>query len=96
MNVKTTIELPEPLLRAAERLVTEGRYPSVDSVVSAGIEKMLYAGDQAGHPSDALLGRAEEIQRRAALPAGEWAEWDGEALSARLKARLDEKYRQRG
>ncbi|WP_377295951.1 hypothetical protein [Rhizobium sp. SGZ-381] len=93
MNVKTTIELPEPLLRAAERLVTEGRYPSVDSVVSAGIEKMLYADDEAGQMDDGLLGMADEIRRRANLPADEWVEWNAEALSSRLKARLDEKYR---
>ncbi len=55
MNVKTTIELPEPLA------VT-----------------------------------TEELRRRAALPADEWQEWNGEALSLRVKARLDEKYRPRG
>ncbi|MBP2547822.1 hypothetical protein J2858_000715 [Neorhizobium galegae] len=35
----------------------------------------------------------EELRRRAALPAEEWQQWDGEALSSRVKARLDEKYR---
>ncbi|MBT9368875.1 hypothetical protein [Rhizobium sp. CSW-27] len=88
MNVKTTIELPEHLLRHAERLVAEGRYPSIDSVLTDSMERLLGDHDAA----DPLAGMTEEIRRRAALPADQWVTWDGSSLAARIKARLDEKY----
>lgn len=91
MNVKTTIELPEHLLRHAERLVAEGRYPSIDSVLTDSMERLLGEQDAA----DPLAGMAEEIRRRAALPADQWVAMDQDNLFDRVRRRLAEREHQR-
>jgi antitoxin ParD1/3/4 len=38
----------------------------------------------------------DEIRRRLATPRDQFIPWDGEAMAERVKARLDEKYKNRG
>jgi antitoxin ParD1/3/4 len=88
MNVKTTITLPEHYLQYAEKMVEEGVYPSVSSVIEAGLEKMMRHGE----PSDPLAGMADEIRHRMELPRDQWLPWDGSAMADRVKAKLREKH----
>jgi antitoxin ParD1/3/4 len=88
MKVKTTITLPEHYLQYAEKMVEEGAYPSISSVIEAGLEKMMHEGD----PSDPLAGMADEIRRRMELPRDQWLPWDGPAMADRVKAKLRDKH----
>lgn len=88
MNVKTTITLPENYLRYAEKMVEEGVFPSVSSVVEAGLEKMMHDD----HASDPLTGMADEIRRRMDLPRDQWIPWDGDGIAGRVKEKLKAKY----
>ena len=89
MNVKTEITLTEDHLRYAERMVEEGAYPSVSSVVEAGLAQMMLQDETL---SDPLSGMADEIRRRMALPRDQWLPWDGREMAERVKARLRAKY----
>lgn len=68
MNVKTEITLSERHLRLAEKMVEEGAFPSISSLVEAAVEQV----DQIRHLHDvsnnAVSGMADEIQRRMELP----------------------------
>jgi antitoxin ParD1/3/4 len=64
MNVKTTITLQEDYLRYAEKMVEEGVFPSISSVVEAGLARIMH-GDILAGP---LAGMADEIRRRMELP----------------------------
>ena len=46
MNVKTTIMLSERYLRYAEKMVEEGVFPSVSSVIEASLALMMRDGVQ--------------------------------------------------
>ena len=89
MNVKTEITLTEDQLRYAERMVEEGAYPSISSVVEAGIARMMLR-DEA--PADPLDGMADEIRRRMELPLDQWLPWDGKEMAERIKERLRAQY----
>lgn len=89
MNVKTEITLTEDHLRYAERMVEEGAYPSVSSVVEAGLEQMMRQDNVSGDP---LAGMAEEIRRRMELPRDQWLPWDGKDMAERVKEKLRAKY----
>lgn len=89
MNVKTEITLTEDHLRYAERMVEEGAYPSVSSVVEAGLAQMMLQDETQVDP---LPGMADEIRRRMELPRDQWLPWDGPAMAERVKARLRAKY----
>lgn len=49
MNVKTTITLQEDYLRYAEKMVEEGVFPSISSVVEAGLARIMHGDILAGH-----------------------------------------------
>jgi antitoxin ParD1/3/4 len=85
MNVKTTITLPEAYLEYAEKMVAEGAYLSVSSVIEAGLEKMMQEGDP-------LAGMADELRRRMELPRDQFLPWDGPAMAERIKTRLRDKH----
>jgi antitoxin ParD1/3/4 len=84
MNVKTTITLPEGHLRYAEKMVEDGVYPSVSSVIEAGLEKMMHGGETV----DPLAGMADEVRRRMELPQDQWISMKDDNLSDRVKARI--------
>ena len=86
MNVKTTVTLPDHVLHYAERLVEEGRYPSLDSVLVASIEDMMRSHDSVA--DDPLAGMADELRRRMALPRDQWIAMDEDDLFDRVRERL--------
>ncbi|WP_245507091.1 hypothetical protein [Rhizobium sp. PP-CC-3G-465] len=83
MNVKKTVTLPDHVLHYAERLVEEGRYPSIDSVLAASLEDMMQS-----HENDPLTGMADELHRRMALPRDQWIAMDEDDLFDRVRERL--------
>ncbi|MGA1800852.1 hypothetical protein [Rhizobium sp. HT1-10] len=85
MNVKTEISLTEDQLRYAERLVKEGSYPSISSVVEAGIARMMIQDEAT---IETHTGLTDEIGRRMALPEEEWLPWDGTDMAERVKQKL--------
>ncbi|MBO9097450.1 MULTISPECIES: hypothetical protein [Rhizobium] len=85
MNVKTEITLTEDYLRYAERLVEEGIYPSISSVVEAGIARMMLQNETSAEDP---VGLTDEIRRRMALPVGDWLPWDGADMAERVKKKL--------
>jgi len=85
MNVKTEISLTEDQLRYAERLVEEGIYPSISSVVEAGLAQLMLADET---PADPLAGMADEIRRRMDLPADQWISMKDDDLFERVRARI--------
>jgi antitoxin ParD1/3/4 len=88
MNVKTEITLTEAHLRFAERLVEDGAYPSISSVVEAGIAQMML--DET--PTDPLNGTGDEIRRRMELPLDQWLPWDGQEMAERVRKKLRARY----
>ncbi|CDZ28810.1 hypothetical protein [Neorhizobium galegae] len=94
MNVKNSFTLSERSLRLAEKLVEDGQFPSVEKVLEAGIDSLLRDEESSAH-DDPLIGMKDEIRRRAELPRDQWLPWDGDEMANRIKARLDEKYKNR-
>ena len=90
MTVKISIELDDSHRAFAEKMVADGLYPSVSSVVQAGIEQMM---QNETAPADALAGMADEIRRRMELPKDQWVVWDGEDIRSTIKRRLEAKYK---
>lgn len=91
MNVKTTVTLSEDHLRYAEKLVEDGHYPSISSVIEAGIARLI---ENEALPADALEGdplegMGDEIRRRLELPRDQWIPWDGERVMQSILARLE-------
>lgn len=90
MTVKITIELDDTHREFAEKMVADGSYPSVSSVVQAGIEQMMQNDTI---PADPLAGMADEIRRRMELPKDQWIPWDGASLFDEVRSKLAEKYK---
>jgi len=88
MTITSKITLSERHLKFAEQLVEDGSYPSISSVVEAGMETMMDRETTFLPP-----GTMDEIARRLELPQDQWPEWDKEKLSESVKARLAEKYK---
>ena len=84
MTIKMTVSLPDHVVHYAERLVQEGRYPSLDRVLAASVEDMM-SSRQAG--DDPVSAMAEELRRRMELPEEEWIPWDGDAMIERITRR---------
>lgn len=78
MTVKIAIELDDTHREFAEKMVADGLYPSVSSVVQAGIEKMM--SDSEDVPADPLAGMTDEIRRRLELPRDQWIPLEGDSL----------------
>jgi antitoxin ParD1/3/4 len=67
-------------------------YPSISSVVEAGLVQLMLRDDAVADP---LAGMAEEFNRRMELPLDQWLPWDGEEMMERVEKRARElKYRQ--
>lgn len=85
MTVKIAIELDESHREFAEKMVKDGLYPSISSVVQAGIEQMMQNDEI---PADALAGMADEIRRRMELPKDQWISMQDDNVFDRVRARL--------
>ena len=88
MTIKTTIALSEDHLRYAEKLVENGQYPSVSSVIEAGLEQMMAAASE----QDPVSAMADEINRRMELPRDQWISMDDDNVFDDVKRRLKERY----
>lgn len=89
MNVKTEITLTEDHLRYAERMVEQGAYPSVSSVVEASLAQMMMQEETLADP---LAGMADEIRRRMELPRDQWISMDKDDLFERVRDRIQAKH----
>lgn len=85
MTVKIAIELDDSHREFAEKMVKDGVYPSISSVVQAGIEQMMLNDEV---PADALTGMADEIRRRMELPKDQWISMQDDNVFDRIRARL--------
>ena len=88
MTIKTTIALSEDHLRYAEKLVENGHYPSISSVIEAGLEQMMAAASE----QDPVSALADEINRRMELPRDQWISMDDDNVFDDVKRRLKERY----
>ncbi|KQS67781.1 hypothetical protein ASG39_05230 [Rhizobium sp. Leaf371] len=93
MNVKTTVTLPEDLMRYAEKMVEDGQFPSVDTVLAASLEHMMIRQDQAA-VDEVLHLNAEELRRRLDTPIEETIAMDEDDLFDRVRARIAARERQ--
>ncbi len=87
MTVKIAIELDDTHREFAEKMVADGLYPSLSSVVQAGIEKMM--SDEV--PADALAGMGDEIRRRMELPRDQWISMETDNVFDRIRAVIAER-----
>lgn len=83
MTVKIAIELDDTHREFAEKMVADGIYPSVSSVVQAGIEQMMQNDTP---PADPLAGMADEIRRRMELPKDQWIPLEGDTMFDDIRA----------
>lgn len=90
MTVKISIELDEDHRQFAEKMVKDGVYPSISSVVQAGIEKMMT--DDAV-PADLSPDMADEIRRRMELPRDQWVPLKNDTMFDEIRAFIDDKRR---
>ncbi|CAN7506630.1 hypothetical protein LJR235_003450 [Pararhizobium sp. LjRoot235] len=88
MTVKISIELDESHREFAEKMVKDGVYPSISSVVQAGIEQMMLNDEV---PADALAGMADEIRRRMELPKDQWIPLEGDRMFEEVRALIRQK-----
>lgn len=92
MNVKTEVTLSEHHLRLAEKMIEEGAFPSISSLVEAAIEQIDHIRHHDDAPNDVVSGMADEIRRRIELPDDQWLSWDGKEMALGVKDRLRQKY----
>jgi antitoxin ParD1/3/4 len=85
MTVKIHIELDDTHREFAEKMVADGIYPSVSSVIQAGIEHMMHNDAVTADP---LAGMADEINRRMELPKDQWISMQDDNVFDRVRARL--------
>lgn len=81
--------LSDRYLHYAERMVEDGQFPSVEKVIEAGIDSLMRADEVPAGPNDPLLAMKDGIRRRMDTPRDQFIRWDGEAMAARVKAKLD-------
>lgn len=95
VNVKTEITLSERHLRLAEKMVEEGAFPSISSLVEAAIEQVGQIRHLHDVSNDAVSGMADEIQRRMELPKDQWIPLKGDTLfddvRTLIRRKMDEK-----
>ena len=95
MNVKTEITLSEHHLRLAEKMVEEGAFPSISSLVEAAIEQIDQTTHHDDTPDDVVSGMTDEIRRRMELPADQWIPLKGDTLfddvRTLIRKKMDEK-----
>ncbi|HTO29809.1 MAG TPA: type II toxin-antitoxin system ParD family antitoxin [Pararhizobium sp.] len=92
MTVKIDIELDDTHRAFAEKMVADGRYPSVSSVIQAGIEQMM---ENDAAPAAPLAGMADEIRRRMELPKDQWIPFEGDTLFSDIRALIRAKKAER-
>lgn len=80
--------LSDRYLHYAERMVEDGQFPSVEKVIEAGIDSLMQTGEVPADPNDPLLAMKDGIRRRMDTPRDQFIPWDGEAMAARVKAKL--------
>lgn len=83
MTVKIAIELDDTHREFAEKMVADGIYPSVSSVIRAGIEHMMHSN---AVTADAMAGMADEINRRMELPKDQWIPLEGDTMFDDIRA----------
>lgn len=83
MTVKIHIELDDTHREFAEKMVADGIYPSVSSVIQAGIEHMMHNDAVTADP---LAGMADEINRRMELPKDQWIPLEGDTMFDDIRA----------
>jgi antitoxin ParD1/3/4 len=83
MTVKIHIELDDTHREFAEKMVADGIYPSVSSVIQAGIEHMMH---NHAVTADPLAGMADEINRRMELPKDQWIPLEGDTMFDDIRA----------
>lgn len=95
MNVKTEITLSEHHLRLAEKMVEEGVFPSISSLVEAAIEQIDQTTHHDSTTDDVVSGMADEIRRRMELPEDQWIPLKGDTLfddvRTLIRKKMDEK-----
>ncbi|TCP88996.1 antitoxin ParD1/3/4 [Rhizobium sp. PP-CC-2G-626] len=93
MIIKTTVSLPEDLMRYAEKMVEDGQFPSVDTVLAASLENMMIRQDQAAI-DEVLHVNADALRRRLDTPIEETIAMDEDDLFDRVRARIAARERQ--
>ena len=83
MTITSKITLSERHLKFAEQLVEDGSYPSVSSVVEAGMETMMDRETTFLPP-----GTMDEIARRMELPRDQWVSMEKNDVFERVRARI--------
>lgn len=83
MTVKIHIELDDTHREFAEKMVADGIYPSVSSVIQAGIEHMMHNDAVTADP---LAGMVDEINRRMELPKDQWIPLEGDTMFDDIRA----------
>ena len=83
MTVKIHIELDDTHREFAEKMVADWIYPSVSSVIQAGIEHMMHND---AVTADLLAGMADEINRRMELPKDQWIPLEGDTMFDDIRA----------
>ncbi|WP_276118969.1 hypothetical protein [Pararhizobium qamdonense] len=83
MTVKIHIELDDTHREFAEKMVADGIYPSVSSVIQAGIEHMMHNDAVTADP---LAGMADEINRRMELPKDQWIPLEDDTMFDDIRA----------
>jgi antitoxin ParD1/3/4 len=71
MNVKKSFTLSERSLQLAEKLVEDGQFPSVEKVLEAGIDRLMWSSEPVGD-DDPVAAMGDEIRRRMELPRDQW------------------------
>jgi antitoxin ParD1/3/4 len=89
MTVSITIEMDPAQREFAERLVRDGAFADVSSVVQAGLEQMMR--DDAAGLDDLPPGTMEEIARRLELPRDQWIPLEGDTMFEDLHAMIQSK-----
>lgn len=92
MTIKIAVELNDDHRAFAEKMVADGLYPSISSVVQAGIEQMMLND---AVPTDALAGMTDEIRRRIELPRDQWIASDKDTMFDDIRAMIRTKKAER-
>ncbi|MFS2153154.1 hypothetical protein [Rhizobium sp. Rhizsp42] len=87
MNAKNAVMLSDEDLRYAEKLVEDGRFPSVSDVVKEGLARMR----KRDASSDPLAGMADEIRRRMELPEDQRIPLEGDTMFDEVRAFIRER-----
>ena len=88
MTVKTAVSFTDKHHEFAKKMVEEGTYASVSSVVAAGIEQVIRDDEER---EIALQAMKKTIESRMALPREQWIDFDKDDIFERAKQRLKDR-----